>query len=177
MNILRIVSVAVILGLMAYVAISPAATYAPVPRLMLFMLASSAIAIFLGAEASTRLRLKLPGFALVTAGTAALGFAFLFYLTHALKPDLQVAIYQIQDETGRDLRVDVAGAVQLYEIPTGRPGFFIAQGHHLVITFPELVPEQTIRIRKTTDGEYYRGKVSYAGTRQMSLRLGTDLTK
>jgi hypothetical protein len=177
MNTLRIVAVAAILLLMAFVALSPTMTYAPVPRLMLFMLASGALAIFLGAEASTRLELKLPGFALVTAGTAALAFGLLWFLTNTLKPELQVAIYQIRDEAGQDVRVDFNGSVQVNEVPSGRPGFFLSQGNYLVVLFPELVPEEVIRIRKTTDGPYYQGKVSYAGNRQMVLKLGTDLKK
>lgn len=177
MNRLRVGGVIGIFLLMSYVVLSPSTTYAPVPRLMLFMLASSAIAIFLGAEATTRLKLKLPGFALVAAGTTAAGFTSLWILTNAIKPELQVAIYQVQDENGKDLRIDLYDAIQVHEIPSGRPGFFVAKGNYLVVTFPELVPEQAIRIRKTTDGEYYGGKITYAGTRQMSLRLGTDLKK
>ena len=177
MNRLRVVGVAAIFLLMAYVALVPTATYAPVPRLMLFALASAAIAIFLGAEASTRFSFKLPGFVFITTGTAALALFVLWFLNNALKPDLQVAIYQVEDENGRELRVDMPDSVQLHEVPTGRPGFFVAQRNYLVVTFPELVPEQTIRIRKTTDGEYYRGKVTYAGARRATLRLGSDLTK
>lgn len=177
MKVARLVAMALILVLMGYVVLSPTATYAPVPRMMLFLLASSAIAIFLGAEASTRLELKLPGFALVTAGTAALAFGLLWFLTNTLKPDLQVAIYQVQDEGGRDVRVDLDGLVQVNEIPSGRPAFFVSQGNYLVLLFPELVPEELIKLRKATDTPYYQGKVSYAGNHQMILKLGTDLKK
>lgn len=173
---LRAFGVAGILILMVYVVLSPAVVYGPVPRLILFMLASAAVAIFLGAEATTRLNLKWKGFAFATVGTAALAFALLWFLNSALKPDLQVAIYQILDESGGDVRVDLAGSVELRE-PTGRPGFFVAQGSNLVVIFAELVPEQEIRVRKTTDGPYYKGTVSYAGNRRTSLRLGTDLKK
>jgi hypothetical protein len=175
MNALRIGGVFAILLLMVYVVLSPTTTYAPAPRLMLFLLSSAAIAIFLGAEASTRFKLTFPGFVFTAAGTTALAGFLLWYLNNALKPDLQVAIYQVEDEKGHDLRVDVAGSVQLHEIPSGRPGFFVAQGNYLVVTFPELVPEQSIRIRKTTDGEYYRGTITYAGARRSSLKLGSDL--
>jgi hypothetical protein len=176
MNALRIAGVAGILLLMAYVVFFPNVTYAPVPRLMLFLLASAAIATFVGAEASTKLDLKLPGFVFVTAGTAGLAVAIFWLLSSMLKPELQVAIYQIQDEEGKDLRVDIPGLVQLNE-PSGRPSFFVAQGNYLVVTFPELVPEQSIRIRKTTDGDYYNGTVSYAGAHRALLKLGTDLRK
>lgn len=175
MDRLRIIGVGAILLLMIYVVLSPGMSYAVVPRLILFLLSAAAIAIFLGAEATTRLKLEWKGFAFVTAGVAALGFALFWFLTNAIKPELQVAIYQVVDEDGRDLRVDLADAVRLAEIPSGRPGFFIAQGNQLVVTFPELVSEQELRIRKTTDGAYYSGRVSYAGSRKMSLKLGTDL--
>jgi hypothetical protein len=177
MDKLRIVAVGAILILMGYVVLSPGTAYAPVPRLILFTLSSAAVAIFLGAEATTRLKLEWKGFAFVTAGVAALGFALLWFMTNAVKPELQVAIYQVVDENGRDVRVDVDGAVRLTEIPSGRPGFFLAHGSQLVITFPELVPEQNIQIRKTTDGPYYVGTVTYAGARKASLKLGTDLKK
>jgi hypothetical protein len=177
MDKLRVAAVAAILLLMAFIALTPTVTYAPVPRLVLFTLASSAIAIFLGAEASTKLELRFPGFALITAGTAALAFGLLWYLNSTLKPDLQVAIYQVQDETGNDVRVDYDGLVQINEIPSGRPAFFVAKGNYLVVLFPELVPEEFVKIRQTTDGAFYRGKVSYAGNRQMILKLGADLKK
>jgi hypothetical protein len=177
MNMLRTIGVGAILILMIYVVLVPNVTYAPLPRLMLFLLAASAIAIFLGAEAGTRFKLELPGFLFVAVGTTAVAVFLLWFLNNALKPELQVAIYQVQDEDGRDLRVDFADAVQLSEVPSGRPGFFVAQRNYLVVTFPELVPEQIIRIRRTTDGEFYTGKLSYAGTRQTFLRLGSDLRK
>lgn len=177
MNKLRVVAVSAILILMVWVVLSPGTAYAPVPRITLFTLSSAAIAIFLGAEATTRLKLEWKGFAFVTAGVAALGFMLLLFMTSTVKPELQVAIYQVVDENGGDLRVDLDGAVRLTEIPSGRPGFFLAQGSQLVITYPELVPEQKIQIRKTTDGPYYMGTVTYAGTRKTSLKLGTDLKK
>src|SRR5688572_19529305 len=105
MKVLRMAAVSVILLLMIYIVLAPHVTYAPLPRLMLFLLASSAIAIFLGAEASTKFKLQLPGFLFVTAGTTALAVFLLWFLNNTLKPDLQVAIYQVQDEDGRDLRV------------------------------------------------------------------------
>lgn len=174
---LRLIAVALILLLMAYVALSPAVAYAPVPRLMLFFLSSAAVAVFLGAEASTRLKLKLPGFVLLTGGTGALALAILFVLHQFLKPELQVAIFDVYDERGRPVNVELDHAVELRTIPTNLPGFFIAQRNQLVVVFPELVVEQTLSVRPTTDSPAYEGIVTYAGTRQARLRLGTHLKR
>src|SRR5207248_4166398 len=118
----------------------PNATFAPVPRLMLFFLSSAGVSILLGAEASTKFRMKLPGFFIVTTSTAALAFGFLMYLTSAIKPELQVAIYDVFDEDGKEAMIDWDGAIELREVSSGRPGFFVAKRNRLVVTFPELVP-------------------------------------
>lgn len=162
---------------MSYVALSPTTSYAPVPRIILFLLTSAGISILLGAEAATRFELKLRGFIFVTAGTAALAMFILWLATSAIKPELQVAIYDVYDEQGREVNMELDRLVELREMPTNRPGFFIARRNQLVVVFPEVVSEQTLRIRKTTDTPFYSGKISYAGTRKASLKLGTDLTQ
>jgi hypothetical protein len=43
------------------------------------------------------------------------------------------------------------------------------------LIFPDQVPEAEIRVRKTADGTPYVGVVSYAGSRQTTLRLGDQL--
>lgn len=111
----------------------------------------------------------------VTGGTAALAMGLLWFLTNTLRPELQVAIYDVYDEEGHEVNVELPRVVEIREIPTNRPGFFIARRNQLVVIFPELVSEQALKIRKTTDTPFYEGKVSYAGTRKASLKLGTDL--
>lgn len=175
MDKLRTGALTAILVLMIYVVLNPGTTYAPVPRLTLFLLSSMVVAVFVGAEATTKFQMKLPGFVFVTTGTAALMVFVLWFLTNAIKPELQIAIYDVFDEGGNELNMDWDGALELREIPSGRPGFFMTKNNRIMITFPELVSEQRVRIRKTSTGVFYQGTISYAGARQIELKLGTDL--
>lgn len=177
MNGVRIGAVIAILLLMIYVVLSPMVAYGAVPRAILFLLSSASIAILLGAEVSTRFRLKGPGFIFVTTGTAALAFGLFLYLNSIIKPDLQVVIYDVYDEAGRAVNIEVESLVELRELPTNRSGLFFARRNQLVVVFPELVVQQVLRIRETTDTPFYAGKISYAGTRKASLKFGTDLTR
>jgi hypothetical protein len=175
MDRIRLGGIVAILVLMIYVVLNPSISFAPVPRLVLFLLASVGMAILVGAEASTKFQFGWKGFAFAATGTAALAMGILWFLSSSLKPELQVMIFDVYDEQDREVNVEIERAVELRERPTNRPGFFIARRNQLVVVFPELVSEQTVRIRKATDMPFYEGTVSYAGSRKSSLKLGTDL--
>ena len=173
------VKVAAVVGiflLMGYVVLSPNVVYAPVPRLMLYFLSSAAIAVFLGAEAATKFELKVPGMIFVTGGTVAAAFFLLWFGTNYVKPDQQVAVFQVFDENGREVRLDWGDeAVKLSPTASGLTGTLVVSGNMMVLIFPEQVVEQDVRVMKTSDGHPYVGKLTYAGSRKSMLKLGTDL--
>ena len=171
----RIFGVAGILLLMGYVALWPDVGYAPVPRAMLFLLASFAVAAFLGGEAQARFRLKLPGFLFVAGSSAAVAFGALFFLTNYFKPDYQIAAYSVYDEVGKEVDLDWEGALTLPPNANGVAATSFVKVNTFVLIFPEQVTEQVIRLKKTSDGKTYAGSLRYAGTRKAILNLGQDL--
>jgi hypothetical protein len=171
----RIFGVAGILLLMGYVALWPNVGYAPVPRAMLFLLASFAVAAFLGGEAQARLKMKLPGFLFVAGGSAAVAFAALFFLTSYFKPEYQIAAYSVFDESGKEVDLDWEGALTLLPNASGVAATPFVRANTFVLIFPEQVTEQLIRLKKTSDGKTYTGALRYAGTRRAILNLGQDL--
>ena len=176
MEYVKIIAAIGIFVLMGYIVLSPNVVYAPVPRLMLYFLSSSAIAVFLGAEAATRFQLKAPGMLFIAGGTVATMFLLLWFGTNYVKPEQQVAVYQIVDESGFDVRIDWGDeAVKLSPTPNGLTATLVVSGNTMVLIFPEQVTEQDIRVLKTSDGHPYSGKVTYTGSRRSILTLGSEL--
>lgn len=175
MKIARIVSAIVVLMLMVYVVLFPNVVYAPTPKIILYFLASSFLAILIGAEASTRFELKLPGFIGVTTGAAALCLITLVTLTHLSKPEQQIAVYNLYDEQDNAVNLNWDGAFTLPSSPTGVIANNFIKGNTLILIFPEQLASQQIRVRKTSDGKEYVGLLTYAGNRQANINLGKDL--
>jgi len=176
LSIIRIIVVLAALALGIYVALSPGIVYAPVPRVILFLLVSLLPAVLFGAEAASRFELKIPGFVFATAGAAAVSLGILVTLHHLSKPQQQIAVFHILDEEGQPVtNLDRQGAVQ---VPLTNEGISITpfvDGNTIVLIFPEQVGECEIRVRPISMGKTYSGKVSYSGNRESALRLGTHL--
>lgn len=172
---LRIVAAAVILCLLLLVALSPGLVYAPVPRVVLFLLSSVFLAALIGAEASSRFRLELPGFLFVTGGASALALGTLVLATNLSKPDRQIVVFEVVDERGEKVNLGVFGALEMQRHPSGLQPTYFVSGNSVVLIFPEQVVEQTILVRTTSTGRAYKGVVSYAKPPAAPLRLTEDL--
>lgn len=172
---LRVIAIALILLLLLVVALSPGLVYAPVPRIVLFLLASVFLAVLIGAEASTRFRLKLPGFLFVTGGASALALGTLFALVHLTKPDKQVVVFEVMDSSGEKVNLGVFGALELERHSSGLQPTVFVNGNAAVFIFPEQLIEQAIVVRTSTGGQGYRGVISYAKPPAVPLRISKDL--
>jgi len=172
---LRIICTLTVLGLMVYVVLSPTLVYAPAPKVILFFLAASFLAIITGAEATAKFELKLPGFVAVTTGTAAICLTTLLTLVHFAKPEQQIAVYNVIDENNRPVNLNWDGAIALSPSQTGLVANLFVKGNTLILIFPEQLGEQEVSIKKTSDGKPYVGILSYAGSRSTRRKLGEDL--
>jgi hypothetical protein len=159
-----------------YVALSPSVVYAPVPKVVLFLLVSLLPAVLFGAEAASRFQLKMGGFVFATAGAAAVSLGTLLLLTHLSKPQQQIAVFHVFDENGAPVNnLDRQGAV---EVPLTSLGISITRfidGNTVVLIFPEQVGDCDLRIKPLSIGKTYSGKVRYGGNRESELRFGTHL--
>jgi hypothetical protein len=175
MNILKIIVIALILLLGIYVALSPELVYAPTPRIVLYFLICFLPSLLLGAEATSRFKLKLPGFAFTTAGACAVCFGALLLMTNLSKPEEKIAVFQIYDEKNEPVPLDWSGAL---EIPVTAKGLSVTKfvdGNSLILVFPEQVGQVELRVKKSISSQTYSGEVTYAGSRTSKLILGQQL--
>lgn len=175
-SIVRVVASIAILGVGIFVALSPGLIYAPAPKIVLYCLISFLPAILFGAEAVSKFELKLPGFAITAFGAAALSFGFLMLLTYLTKPQQQIAVFHVLDESRQPItNLDREGVL---EVPITDQGLSITRfvdGNTIILIFPEQVGECLIRIRPSSRGVSYSGKISYSGNRESELILGKNL--
>ena len=174
-DLIRIVTMLLILALAFYVALAPNIVYAPVPRVILFLLVALLPAILLGAESATRLKLELPGLVLTATGAAAILFGMLFLLNYLAKPQEQIAVYQVVDENGEAVPLDWDGAIDVSPSERGLSITRFVEGNTVILVFPEQVAQAEIRIKKSRSAPAYSGQVNYAGSRTLKLKLGNDL--
>jgi hypothetical protein len=172
---LRMVAIALILLVLVYVVLSPGVVYAPVPKVILFLLSSVFVAVLVGAEATTKFRLQLPGFLFVTGGTGALILGILYGLVQVTKPDKQVVVFEVVDGSGEKVNLGIYGAFELERHPSGLQPTVFVNGNAVVLIFPEQVVEQAVVVRTSSGGHAYRGIVSYAKPPAGPLRLSKEL--
>lgn len=174
MQIFRLVLMGVVLLLCVYVALRPKVVYAPVPRVVLFFLCSTFLAILFGAEAAARFELQLPGFTFITAGAAALSLGALWFLTKLAKPEEKIAVFHVVDEKGQKVSMEHNNAYEVLLSGSGLRVTTFASGNTLICIFPEQVGEVELQVNKTT-GKTFSGTIGFGGARQTKLVLGKDL--
>lgn len=167
-------SIAILLMAMA-VAFMPNLFYAPVPKIVLFFLVSMLPAILLGAEASDRFQLNLGWMVAVIGGGAAVSFVAFYLLVTFAKPEQQIAVFEIVDENNQEVSLEWDGAYKVSLAGSALSVTHLAKGNQLVVIFPEQVASVTLSVRKSSQGEWYSGSLSYTGTRSLSKALGKDL--
>lgn len=175
MNTLKIIVIVAILSLGIYVALSPGVVYAPTPRIVLYFLICFLPSLLLGAEATSRFELQLPGFVFTTAGACAICFGALLLVTHLAKPEEKIAVYQIYDEHNEPVALDWDGAI---DIPITAQGLSVTRfidRNSVIVIFPEQVSLVEIRIKKSYTGHTYTGNISYSGNRTAKIVLGESL--
>ena len=175
MKSLRMIVIVLILALGIYVALSPAIVYAPTPRIVLYFLICFLPSLLLGAEASSRFKLKLPGFAFTTAGACAVCFGALILITNLSKPEEKIAVFQVYDESNEPVALDWSGALTVPVTSGGLSVTKFIDGNTVILVFPEQVGKAEIRIKKSYSSPTYTGEVTYAGSRTAKLTLGKDL--
>lgn len=172
---LRNVAALAALAVAVYVALSPTVVYTPQARVVLYVLVAMLPAIVIGAEASSRFKMELPKFLFTTGGAAAFMLGLLVLMDHLARPEVQISVYRVDDEQGRPVNLERAGA---FEVMPGRSGLQVTafvRGNQLALIFPEQLAETTLSVRPVSQERPYQGAVGYAGSRQVDLRLGRDL--
>ncbi len=176
--IVRTLSALAILALGIFVALSPGISYAPVPRITLLALVALLPAILLGTEAGAKLKLRLPGIALVAFGSIAVFFTALWILTQYSKPEQQIAVFYIVDQQHQPINnLDRDGALEVLRTSQGLSVNPLIDGNAMVLIFPEQITQLTIVVRPVSFGPSYSGTVTYAGNRQTYLVLDKDLLR
>lgn len=175
MTAVKVVSVFLILGLGLFVALSPTVVYAPTPKVILFFLISFLPSLLFGAEATSRFKLRLPGFAFTTAGACAVCLGAMLLLNHLSKPEEKIAVYKVYDESNEPVALDWQGAFEVMVTAQGLSVTKFIEGHTAVLIFPEQVGSVEVRIKKAPIGPTYSGSIGYAGNRTSNLVLGQEL--
>jgi hypothetical protein len=175
MKYVRFISIVVILVLLIVVALSPGVVYAPTPRIVLYLLASVFLAALIGGEAASRFRMRLPGFLFVTGGASAIALGTLVLLTYLSKPEKQVLLFEVVDESGERVNLAVSGSLEFERDASGLMPTSFVSGNSVVLIFPEQLIEQKIVVRTSTGGKLFRGVVNYAKPPTAPLVLGKDL--
>jgi hypothetical protein len=162
-----------ILVLALWVAFNPGITFAPVPRIVLFTLVALLPAILFGVELAVRLNVQVAGATLIASGVAAFLFAFLFFLTYLAKPEMQVVVLYIVDQQNQRLQAEPVSVTTLtgggYVVKT------ITDQDEIVLIFPEQATTTKLCIRTISGGPEYCGDITYAGTDELTRKIGTDL--
>jgi len=175
-TVLRIVISTVVLFIGIVVALSPGVFYAPVPRVVLYLLIALLPAILFGAEAAAKFELNFKAFSFTTVGAAAITFAMLFVLTHLSKPEQQIAVFHIYDE--RQQPVMWLARNDAVRIPLTKHGIQVTKfidENTIVLIFPEQVDECEIQVKPTSAGATYSGTLRYTGNRETKLFFGKHL--
>lgn len=165
----------VILALLVFVALHPEASYAPVPRVILFLLASIFPAILIATTAATRFQLELKGFAFVSTGASAFFLGVLFAISYLAKPALQVIAFDVIDERGGKVNLSPSYAFEVSASMQGLKANYYIKGNSVVMIFPEQVVEQKITVKLAPDAPEYFATVNYAKPPANGLRIGTEL--
>lgn len=174
-NVIRIVSAIAILAVAIFVALAPNVVYAPVPRVVLFLLVAILPAILFGAEFAAKFEFKLPGLLISASLVTGAIFGLLYLLNHFAKPEEKIAVYQIVDENNAPVTLDFEDAVIVPVTPNGLTVTKFVDGNTVILIFPEQVGQAEILVKKSPSDVTYTGQVNYAGTRRSKLMLGTDL--
>lgn len=175
MKAFQIFSGAVILALLVLVALNPQLTYAPVPRVILFLLASVFPALLIATTAATKLKLEAKGFLFATSGASAFFVGLLLILAHLAKPELQVVMFDVIDETGERVNLNPDFAFTMESNKSGLTANHFIKGNSVVLIFPEQLTEQRIGVKLANDGKPYHGAINYARPPTEPLRIGKDL--
>lgn len=175
-TITRVLTLIAILAIGGYVALSPGVFYAPTPRIVLFLLVSILPAILFGSEIAATFEWKVGKLLMTATGVFASILILLLLLTWLSKPQQQIAVFHIVDESNQPVtNLDREGVI---EIPLTAEGLSITRfvdGNTIVLIFPEQVGECTLRIKPSTRGPAFSGPVRYTGNREGTLVLGKNL--
>ncbi|MEW6664180.1 MAG: hypothetical protein AB1512_03020 [Thermodesulfobacteriota bacterium] len=174
-DMVKIVVLAVIFLDAIVVTLVPGLVFAPTPKVVLYFLISFLPALLFGVEASSRFKLKLPGFCFATGGAIAGCLGILLVLTYLSKPEENIAIFRIYDQDKQEVNLMWKGA---FEIPVTERGMTITKfvdGNTVVLIFPEQATKAELRVKLASLDRPYIGTVGYAGSRQSKLYLGKDL--
>ncbi len=174
-NIVRVFTSVSILGLAIYVAVTPHIVYAPVSRVVLFLLVALLPSILFGVEAAAKFKLKLLGFVVTASGIAGFLLTLLFVFDYLAKPEEKIAVYEVVDESNNPVSLDFDGAINVSITKRGLSVTKFTDGNSIVLIFPEQVGQAEIHVKKAPSGSRYSGKVTYAGARTLKLRLGKEL--
>jgi hypothetical protein len=164
-----------ILALLVFVATNPQLAYAPVPRVVLFLLAAVFPALLIATTATTKLQLRAKGFLFVTSGASAFLVALLLLLNHIAKPELQVLMFSVVDDSGEKVNLSPYYAFTLEPNPSGLLVNHFLKGNAVVMIFPEQLVEQNISVKLAGDGKAYFGSVNYARKPTEPLKVGREL--
>jgi hypothetical protein len=176
MRALRVIVGLSVLAIAAIVALRPGVVYTREPRAILYLLVALLPAILFAAEARAQFTMRLPMFAATAGGAAAIVLILLVTLTSLSKPEEQIAVFEIVDESGEPIAgLDRVGAVEVPRTASGNTPKPLVDRNSVVIIFPEQSPTVSLLIRPVLNGPVYRAEVSYAGKRQSKLVLGRDL--
>lgn len=155
--------------------LQPSIVYAPQARVTLFLVLALMPAAFFATRVAAHFELKLPGFALTAGGAMGAVFGTFLLLNHFSKPEEQIAVFDIRDESGTAIPLELP---QTVEVGTSSSGVSVTKctaGNRLFLVFPEQVPTVDVDIVHPATGKRYGGHLSYAGTRTYRVRLGKDL--
>lgn len=171
----QIVVTILVFFVVIYILYFPNVVYTPTQKTVLFFLISILPAILFGSKIKATFQLKLRYFCFTTAGVLAGCLGTLIVLYTISKPEEQIAIFHIFDESEQEVNLDWKGSLEILTTDRGLTVTKFVDGNTIVLIFPEQVEEAKLYVKPTSIGPTYKGIVSYAGSRQSILFLGKEL--
>lgn len=136
---------------------------APTPRIIVLAAVSLMFAGALGSQGYARLEVKTKlGVAFVATGSVAVAFFALFVFVYFSRPDHEVAIYHVVEESGDDVGwLENDGAVDIKATKQGIAPIGYVDGNTILLVFPEQVEAAELVLRDKAGDRTVRHFVSY----------------
>lgn len=175
---LRLFACGLIVALNIYIVIfNPSGGFSPSAQVSLHFLTAIAGAILFASTTSASLSWSDGSKAKVAvAGSFAVVLIGFYALHHFSRPEVQIAAYAVVDQNGQSITLEAPGQIEMDWGTNAVQTTYCATGNRLIVVFPEQLSQVGLGVQSPPGSHHwYRGSVSYVGSRGYTLKLGEHL--
>lgn len=174
---LRLFACGLIVALNIYIVIvNPSAGYSPSAQASLHFLTAIAGAILFASTTSANLSWSDGKAKMAVAGSFAVVLIGFYVLHHFSRPEVQIAAYAVVNESGQPITLEAPGQITMDWGGNAVQTTYCATGNRLIVVFPEQLTQVGLSVQSPPGSpHWYRGPVSYVGSRGYTLKLGEQL--